>query len=109
LIRGLGTLATVTARIASGHLESAVLAALPGVTAGSVEGSRIDLHSDNVQQTLVALLELSTREGIDLDDLSAAQASLEDVFLALTGRTFQADTPAPAGEAADRPDREPAP
>jgi ABC-2 type transport system ATP-binding protein len=89
LIRRLGTTATVRAQIAAGVLPPAELAALPGVTGSAAQNGQIELHTTDVQATLVALLTMASREGVTLTDLHSAQASLEDVFLSLTGRTYE--------------------
>ena len=88
LVRSLGAQATVKARIGAGALDPQALARFPGVTATISDGERIELKSTDVQATLVALLDLAARAGVTLNDLGATQASLEDVFLSLTGRTY---------------------
>ena len=91
LIRHLGAAATVRAQIAAGALPAADLTTLPGVTASTGDNGRIELRTTDVQATLVALLTLATRAGVALTDLHSTQASLEDVFLSLTGRTYEAE------------------
>lgn len=92
LVRQLGTVATVHARIAAGTLAPADLAALPAVTASTIHNAQLDLQTADVQSTLVALLTLATRHGVTLTDLHSTQASLEDVFLSLTGRKYEGDS-----------------
>src|SRR5262249_18887592 len=89
LIRQLGTAATVRARIAAGELTPEDLAALTGVTASTDHNSQIELRTTDVQSTLVDLLALATRKDVLLTALHSTQASLEDVFLSLTGRTYE--------------------
>jgi len=86
LIRDLGATATIRARVASGTLDHAAAEDLPAATGALFEGDRLELKTTNVQLTLVGLLELANRAGVTLDDLGASQATLEDVFLSLTGR-----------------------
>ncbi|HYO29585.1 MAG TPA: ABC transporter ATP-binding protein [Thermomicrobiales bacterium] len=97
LVRALGTDATIRAR-AAGGLDVAALAALPGVVGVEAEGvgtdnstpcEHIRLRSANAQATLLGLLALAEAEGSTLTDLSSTQATLEDVFLALTGRGYE--------------------
>ncbi|MBA2754232.1 MAG: hypothetical protein H0U40_07200, partial [Chloroflexia bacterium] len=45
----------------------------------------------DVQSSLVALLALTTRAGVTFDDLTTSRANLEDVFLTLTGRTYEGE------------------
>lgn len=101
LIRSLNMAATVRATVRGGELTAEELAALPQVSNAEthpVDGVfDISLTTKNVQQTLIGFLALAGRRGIDLADLRSTQASLEDVFLNLTGRTYanNDETPAP--------------
>jgi ABC-2 type transport system ATP-binding protein len=95
LIRNLGMAAKVRAEISDGDLPPDSLAALPGVTGNASENLHLELQTTNVQQTLVALLELAARHGVTLTDLSSTRATLEDVFLSQTGRHLvDEETPA---------------
>ncbi len=71
---------------------------LPGATSADIStsevGSSLHIGTADVQATIVALLNLADTHAVRLDDLSSTSASLEDVFLALTGRTY--DDPADA-------------
>jgi ABC-2 type transport system ATP-binding protein len=126
LIRGLDLVATVSATIANGSdatvgedlvssrsatdssgsrrpsatLQDA-LAQLPGVVAAEVSpheaGERLTLKTKASHVTIVGLLHLASERGIVLDDLGSSRATLEDVFLARTGRTYEDETE-PAGE-----------
>ncbi len=99
LIRALDMAAVVRARVAAGHLPSADLAALPGVlsdregdgggAAPQSDGAEIVLRTRDAQATLTALLALADRHGVTLANLASTQANLEDVFLSLTGRTYE--------------------
>ncbi|HEY7029672.1 MAG TPA: ABC transporter ATP-binding protein [Thermomicrobiales bacterium] len=89
LIRQLGAAATVRAHVAAGELTPEDLAALTAVTASTSHNGQIELSTADVQSTLVDLLALATRKGVLLTDLHSTQASLEDVFLSLTGRTYE--------------------
>jgi len=93
LVRALGMAATVRARAATGTLLPSDLAALPGVTdrVGPADASHLHLRTTDVQATLVALLDLAHRHAVALTDLSSTQANLEDVFLTLTGRRYEAE------------------
>jgi ABC-2 type transport system ATP-binding protein len=88
LIQQLENLATIRARIETGSLGPDQLDALPAVTSWEEQDQQLSLQTTNVQATLVGLLELAQRQRVDLIDLRTAQANLEDVFLSLTGRTY---------------------
>ena len=101
LIRGLNMAATIKATLLSGTLDEASLRALPSATGASIKvvnGSQPELSIEtvDVQQSLVGLLGLAGSEHVELGDLRSTQASLEDVFLNLTGRTYEQHDDKPA-------------
>jgi ABC-2 type transport system ATP-binding protein len=63
--------------------DDADLAALPGVTAASVQGRTAVLSTTDAEATLRALL----ARGVPLADLEVRGASLEDAVLSLTSPT----------------------
>jgi len=67
--------------------ESAVRA-LAGVTNVAIDSEDVIVYSDNIPVTMTALLRFADEAGLAdrLRDLHVRQASLEDVFLKLTGR-----------------------
>ncbi|MDQ3044131.1 MAG: ABC transporter ATP-binding protein [Chloroflexota bacterium] len=94
LIRGLNMAATIQTRAAPGTLSAAVLATLPNVTETdlvpeSPQSDLLRLRTTDAQTTLIGLLDLATRQNVTLTDLGSTQANLEDVFLSLTGRTYE--------------------
>jgi ABC-2 type transport system ATP-binding protein len=62
------------------------LLALPGVSAARIEGYEVTLTVTEPHVTLPPLLERLQRDGGNLTRLSIRHASLEDVFVKLTGR-----------------------
>jgi ABC-2 type transport system ATP-binding protein len=97
LIASLGIEATVRARITGGSLNRSDLESLPAVLGASIEGDRIALQTRDVQSTLIALLRLVEARGVTLAELTSQQSTLEDVFLSLTGRTYDDTAEEPAG------------
>ncbi len=91
LIRRLGAAATIRASFVNGSLPLATLAALPGVLHYAGTDGTLELRTADPQATLVGLLEVATRSGVVLADLRSTQPSLEDVFLALTGRAYEGE------------------
>jgi ABC-2 type transport system ATP-binding protein len=69
--------------------EPAAFAHLPGVLRTAAEDGDVVLYSESVQKTLAALLEYATANGIELGDIHLRRATLEDVFLKLTGRRIR--------------------
>jgi ABC-2 type transport system ATP-binding protein len=62
---------------------------LPSVTRAANEGDLVVLYSSAVQKTLGALLERAEEQGQELGDIRIRRATLEDVFLKLTGRRIR--------------------
>lgn len=80
--------------VTQGDFES-----LPGVQRATLESDdqhHVTLQSQNVQETIVGFLELARAHRLRINDLASTRASLEDVFLQLTGREYASDD--------DRPD-----
>ncbi len=88
LIRSLGG-AHVIDVAARPPLDEAVLAALPGVTRVAFHEERALLTVDEPHLTLPALLDAVTAAGAELTALTTHRATLDDVFLAMTGRALR--------------------
>jgi ABC-2 type transport system ATP-binding protein len=65
------------------------LRALPSVSQVNVEQGDVTMYSRSVPETAAALLTLTTDLGIEVRNLSVRHATLEDVFLKLTGRRLR--------------------
>lgn len=96
LIRGLNLDAAVSASIQgpkSTALTQGDFDGIAGVTSAVIDAepnlARIRLHSSNVQSTITGLLRLADDRDIQLEELSSTRATLEDVFLNLTGRRYE--------------------
>jgi len=101
LIRNLNMSATIKATIEHGALDLQTLESLPAVT-GAVfqdrgQQTELTLESTSAQQSMIGLLDLATRRNVTLGDLRSSQANLEDVFISLTGHSYEAETE-PASE-----------
>jgi ABC-2 type transport system ATP-binding protein len=71
----------------SANLEQ--LEALPGVKRASRDGAMVTLYSLDTPRTIEGVL-LAARSGqLHFDDLRVRSATLEDVFLKLTGRRIR--------------------
>jgi ABC-2 type transport system ATP-binding protein len=86
------TTATATASV-SGTISEDDLRVIAGVTGAMVEREEdrtvLKAASRDVQATIVGLLQLAEARRVSLGELSSTRADLEDVFLALTGRTYK--------------------
>lgn len=106
LIRELGAEATIRAEIQGQALTRAQLAALPAVVDAGIrahgEQELLELRTTDAQTTLISLLELTREQGVTLSGLGSAQATLEDVFLARTGRLYEGAPDAPTTEPTGR-------
>jgi ABC-2 type transport system ATP-binding protein len=113
LIRALPQEAVVSATIApngAGTLDEADILAIAGVTHVTIDAAepppRIRAQTSDVQKTLVGLLELAQHRRVTLGELTSTRATLEDVFLARTGRTYVQDDAQPdTAEATPGPSR----
>lgn len=94
LIESIDVEATISARMKNGAFTVAQLREIPGSKDVSINGDQLELRSDNPQLTLIGLLEAVRTHGVELTELRSNQASLEDVFLTLTGRSFEPATEA---------------
>jgi ABC-2 type transport system ATP-binding protein len=86
LIASLGVEQMVEYATAGATLEPGVLAKLQGVRAVSSLGNLTQLQVAELHQTLPALLDTLAERGIPLTELRTHSATLEDVFVSLTGR-----------------------
>lgn len=62
---------------------------LPGATHAEIDGDSLRVGTSDVQATITSLLSLAERDDIRLSDLASTSANLEDVFLSLTGRSYE--------------------
>ena len=64
---------------------------LPGATRVVTEGNDVVLYSNNIPVTMAAVLQLAEEKNLtrQLRDLRVREASLEDVFLKITGRRIR--------------------
>jgi ABC-2 type transport system ATP-binding protein len=70
-------------------LEKEELSGLAGATNVVMENGKVTVYSTLVPATISALLELSKKRNLQLTDLRVHRATLEDVFLKLTGRRIR--------------------
>ncbi len=70
-------------------LEDARLASLPGVSKVVHEGDTIALYTADVAATIGGLLAAAAELGAEPGNLAVRRATLEDVFLDLTGRALR--------------------
>ena len=89
LIAALGIEAIIQARISGGTLVTSDLQSLPAVISASITDDRIAIQTRDVQSSLIGLLRLVEAKGVTLAELTSQQSTLEDVFLSLTGRSYE--------------------
>ena len=70
-------------------LDDARLAAFPGVSAVKHENGEVLLFTRDVPATIGAVLEATEALGVEPQNLAVRRATLEDVFLDLTGRALR--------------------
>jgi ABC-2 type transport system ATP-binding protein len=65
------------------------LAKLPNVSKAVKEGDEVIIYTDNIPSTISGLLVLASEKSSELSELLVRQATLEDVFLKLTGKRIR--------------------
>jgi ABC-2 type transport system ATP-binding protein len=98
LIAGSG-LAAIVSLGADAALDPAILLALPGVTDLECDGNRARFRTPRPAPALAALTAALEQRGLEIVELTVRQATLEDVFLQLTGAELapsDGEPPAPA-------------
>jgi len=84
--------------VADGRVPAEVLESLAGViSVRHDDDGAFSLRSADTSSTLPALIEWMSQAGVRLTHLEVVQATLEDVFLAFTGRELQGDGTEEAG------------
>jgi ABC-2 type transport system ATP-binding protein len=90
-----GTPAALIASIGADHLvelslgasvDLVALRAIPGVRDASRENGAVQIQATDLHRVVPALLEELARQGVALTELRTHSATLEDVFVSLTGR-----------------------
>ncbi len=66
-----------------------VLAGLPDISKIIKEGDNIVVYTNNIASVISGLLGLASQRSTELSELSVRQATLEDVFLKLTGKRIR--------------------
>jgi ABC-2 type transport system ATP-binding protein len=72
-----------------GQTDAAVYQTMPGVTTAAIADGKVTIHTSNVPQTMGALLDRERSGQGNFRDLNVHNATLEDVFLKLTGRALR--------------------
>jgi ABC-2 type transport system ATP-binding protein len=85
LIASIGVEHVVEFSIA-GQLDVTPLQTLPGVRDVRTAADRVELHVTELHQSVPAMLAALSAQGLPLTELRTHSATLEDVFVALTGR-----------------------
>ena len=72
-----------------GEPDLAAMEALPAVAKVLVDNGTVELFSGDIPGTIGALLDYSEEQSIQIEGLHVRRATLEDVFLKLTGRRIR--------------------
>lgn len=89
LIRDFGSEMAVEFTAPPGGIDARVLAGLPEVTGVKVAEQQVVLYTGNTEATLIGLITHLQAAGLHVQDLRTRTSTLEDVFLALTGRRLR--------------------
>ena len=92
LVLSLGAEHVVEFALGDGHaIDTALLAALPGVRDVRRDEAHLHLSTSELHLTVPALLDLLNRRQATLSQLGTHSATLEDVFVTLTGKHLRDD------------------
>ncbi len=69
--------------------DSSAFGTLPGVDEMNIEDGRVTLYTRELEKALTAVFEYARSRGMGIEDFRVRNASLEDVFLQLTGRRIR--------------------
>jgi len=90
LVASLGAEHVIEFALADGaQLEASSLSALPGVRDVRTDDSHMHLATSELHRTVPALLDLLRTRNVALSQLDTHSATLEDVFVTLTGRQLR--------------------
>jgi len=89
LIREYGPEAAIELDVNGNPVNLAELSRLDGVTGVQTEEHQVVLQTANTPSTLMALAEYAQHHSLPLGDLKTRSATMEDVFIALTGRRLR--------------------
>ncbi len=71
------------------RLSEALGAGVPGVTRRLLSGGEVELHVRGAERLLPRVIAAAERDGLEVDDLSIAEPTLETVFIHLTGKELR--------------------
>jgi ABC-2 type transport system ATP-binding protein len=91
LIATLGAEHVVEIGLEKGSADLAPIRELPGVTATRATGRRLSVNALEAHVVIPALLAELSRQGLALSEFATHHATLEDVFVTLTGRHLRDD------------------
>jgi ABC-2 type transport system ATP-binding protein len=90
LVASLGAEHVIEFALSNGAIvDTAALAALPGVRDVRIDETQMHLSTSEMHRTVPALLELLRARNVALSQLGTHSATLEDVFVTLTGRQLR--------------------
>jgi ABC-2 type transport system ATP-binding protein len=86
LIASIGVEHVVQFSVGSAALDLRPIEHLIGIRSARIEGGQVQMQVTELHHAVPALLAELTRQGLPLTELSTHSATLEDVFVSLTGR-----------------------
>jgi hypothetical protein len=75
--------------VTAGPVDPALLSALPGVEELTCDGVRARFRTSNAGASVAELMKLLDRQHAGLIELQVRKATLEDVFIGLTGTSLR--------------------
>ncbi|MCF6411422.1 ABC transporter ATP-binding protein [Pseudalkalibacillus salsuginis] len=88
LVKKLQSTSTVEFRLTNPP-EQAWFMEMDGVEEVSIKDTFVQLYTDDLQLALISLIQISAEHNLNIEDLQTRTATLEDVFIHMTGRSLR--------------------
>lgn len=89
LVATYGPESVIDVELAESTVDAVALSRLPAVTGIKVEEQRVLLYTSDLATSLIGFASYAQQHHLDLGDLRTRSASMDDVFIALTGRSIR--------------------
>lgn len=89
LMAAYGPESVIEIEVPAGNVDGVALARLDAVTGVKIDEERVLLYTAHTARTLMSLAAYAQEAGLPLGDLRTRSASMDDVFIALTGRSVR--------------------
>lgn len=89
LVAAYGPESVIDVELAEAAVDAVALSRLPAVTGIKVEEQRVLLYTSDLATSLIGFASYAQQHDLDMGDLRTRSATMDDVFIALTGRSIR--------------------